>query len=309
MAKAAAQIPANLYLGHCLAALPVVATAAGRRGCHYGFDIEDYHDAETENAISDPVETRVRRILQSRLLPGCRILTAASPLIASKYVESYGVNPQVVLNVFPLSQAPSVPAVLPPISRERPAIFYWFSQTVGPGRGLEGAIAVISKMRTPAELHVRGFVEPGYAASLRATAASNGLKQQITFLPPASPNEMARLAATGDLGLSLEQSTPANRDICLTNKIFVYLLAGIPQLMSDTAAQKALAPQLGDAAIVCDLRRVEETAKQLDSFFSDGDRIVRARRSAQRLAGERFCWDVEREILLRSVKAVFPSPS
>ena len=39
------------------------------------------------------------------------------------------------------------------------------------------------------------------------------------------------------MGLSLEESRPRNRDLCLTNKVFVYLLAGIPQLLSHTAAQ------------------------------------------------------------------------
>jgi hypothetical protein len=306
MAKAAARIPAQLYLGHCLAALPVAAKAAQRRNCPYGFDIEDYHDAETEGAISDPVERRIRQILQSRLLRGCAILTCAAPLIGSKYAASYGVDPQVVLNVFPLSQSPRVPIRPLPISEQRPAIFYWFSQTVGPDRGLEAAIAVMSKMRTPSELHVRGFVSPDYSASLQSTASRHGLKRRVSFLPPASPNEMARLAATADLGLSLEQSHPTNRDICLTNKIFVYLLAGIPQLLSNTKGQTALAPQLGDAAILGDLKRVEDTARQIDTFFDDSALVSNARNAALRLARLRFCWDLEKEILLDSVRNILP---
>jgi glycosyltransferase involved in cell wall biosynthesis len=309
LTRAAARIPAQLYLGHCLAALPVAARAARTRACPYGFDIKDYHDEETDAAIGDPVERRIRQILQSRFLPGCGVLTSASPLIASKYEESYGVESQVVLNVFPLSQAPGHPVAPGPVSEQRPAVFYWFSQTIGPNRGLESAVAIISSMRTPSELHVRGFVAPDYAASLQSLASRSGLRRPVCFLPPASPNEMARLAAAADLGLSLEQSHPINRDICLTNKIFVYLLAGIPQLLSNTTAQTALAPRLGDAALVCDLSRTQETAACLDSFFADHDRVAKARNAAWRLARERYCWDVEKEILLNSTKAILPLPN
>jgi glycosyltransferase involved in cell wall biosynthesis len=306
VASVAARIPAHLFLGHCLAALPVAAAAARARNCPYGFDIEDFHDAETEEAIADPIEATIRRVIQSELLPGCRVLTASAPLIAAKYEELYKVRPLVLLNVFPRSHAPQTHANPEGISEERPAVLYWFSQTVGPDRGLEAAIAVMSKMRTPVELHLRGFVSPEYAATLHELSSRGGTPRRVRFLPPASPLEMARLASTADMGLSLERSTPLNRDICLTNKIFVYLLAGIPQLLSNTKGQAALAPQLGDSAILSDLALVEGTARQIDEFLGDPKRSAKARETARGLAWERFCWDVEKRVLLNAIGAVLP---
>jgi hypothetical protein len=60
----------------------------------------------------------------------------------------------------------------------------------------------------------------------------------------APPEEMVRQAAPYDIGLSLETDISDNRSLCLTNKIFTYLLAGVPVLLSDTPAQRALAPRL-----------------------------------------------------------------
>ena len=65
---------------------------------------------------------------------------------------------------------------------------------------------------------------------------------------------MARLAAQHDVGLASELSTPPNRAISLTNKVFTYLLAGIPVLLSNTPAQRGLAAELGEAAQVVDLK-------------------------------------------------------
>ena len=306
LVRLAAGVSARLYIGHGIAGLYAAAAAARIRGAVHGFDIEDYHDAETPEALTDPVERRIRFALQSKLLPGCRTLTCAAPLIGEKYREVYHVDPTTLLNVFPLSQAPSEPPPPRAISEGDPAIFYWFSQTIGPGRGLEDVIKTMGFMRSPTELHLRGFVSPGYSEELQAAARAAGLKRPIRILEAGSPNEMSRLAASADIGLSVEHSLPLNKDICLANKIFVYLLAGIPQLLSSTTAQRALAAELSDAVILADMNRPRETAAQLDSFFSDPGRVASARSSAWNLSRTRFNWDFEKEALVRLVHGVLP---
>jgi len=306
----ASGIHADLYVGHCLAALPAAAHAAAVRGVRCGFDLEDFHDSETAAAAGDPVEVAAARLLQSRLLPKCRHLTAASPLIAQKYAELYRVKAEVVLNAFPRTQAPIAPIDPGPITATRPARFYWFSQTIGPGRGLEDVLAAMGRMQTPAELQLRGFVSPGYADHLQAVARTSGLKLPVKFLAPGPAADMARLAARADLGLSTEEPPPPlNRDLCLSNKIFVYLLAGIPQLLSRTVAQAAFATGLGDAGLTADLADPAQTARKLDAFFADPGRVAAARRQAWTLAQSRYCWDVEKEIFLASIRrALAPAP-
>jgi len=308
LGSAAARVRASLYVGHCLPALPAAALAARRRGAAYGFDAEDFHDAETDEVLNDPAARISARILQSRLLAGCAHLTAASPLISRRYENVYGVHPRTVLNVFPLAQAPEASVGPGSITAARPARIYWFSQTIGPGRGLEEMVEVLGRMRAPVELNLRGFPVAGYAARLQAQAIRAGLKRPIRILSPGPPRDMARLAASADLGLSVEPRLPLNRDLCLTNKIFVYLLAGIPQLLSDTAAQSALAPELGEAALLADLGEPDVVAAILDEFFAAPAHMAAARRRARELARSRFCWDLEKSVFLDSIRSVSPLP-
>jgi hypothetical protein len=309
LSAAAARIPADLFLGHGIVALPAAAFASRVREGLYGFDIEDYHDAETVESIADRSEQRARNVLQSSFLPGAHPLTCSAPLIAKEYSRRYGVDPLVIMNVFPLSQAPVAPAPPMPISEQRPARLYWFSQTIGPGRGLEGVVAAMGRMRVPAELLLRGFVSQGYRALLQAEAIKAGLRRPIQFLPPGPPGEMARLASVADLGLSVEESSPLNRDICLTNKIFVYLLAGIPQLLSGTSAQTRLSAELGEASIVCDAAGAAAVAAQIDGLLSDPARIARARSRAWSLAHGPFCWDNEKVPFVNAVRTALRVPS
>jgi hypothetical protein len=306
MGAVAAKLPAGLYVGHGLSGLASAAVAAKSRGVAYGFDAEDFHDCETEAVMNEPAERVSAHVLQSNLLTGCSHLTSASPLIGRRFEEAYRVRPRTVLNVFPRAQAPTAPVEVRGVSADRPARIYWFSQTIGPGRGLEAVVSILGRMRIPTSLHLRGFPAGGYAGHLQALATRSGMKRPIEFLPPGPPGEMARLAAGADLGLSTEPSLPPNRDICLTNKIFVYLLAGIPQLLSNTSAQIEIAPKLGDAAILADLSQVDSVAGKLDGFLGNLDRVAAARRSAWDLATRQYCWDVEKGIFLDSIRSVIP---
>ena len=120
----------------------------------------------------------------------------------------------------------------------------------------------------------------------------------------AAPAEMVRLAADYDVGLSLETDVSENRRICLTNKIFTYLLAGVPVIMSDTPAQELLAPDLGQAARLCTLADPAGLAAILDALASAPAR-AEASQAAWRLGRERYNWDREQEVLLQSVAAAF----
>lgn len=308
LAKAAALIPADLYIGHCLAGLVAAARAACLTGARYGFDAEDFHSAETSFAENDSLEHAIIATLERCFLPGCDHLTASAPLIGEAYVRAYGLpRPEIILNVFPREEAPPKPVPRPPFNQKNPARIYWFSQTIGPGRGLEDFLPIIGALQTPVELHLRGFVSPGYKTVLTTAALASGLRSPIVFEEFAGMSRMARLAAENDLGLSIEPSTPLNRDFCLSNKIFTYLLAGVPQLLSPTAAHKALAPSLGPAAWLADLKAPSNLARRLDAWLADPAAVHAARLHAWELGQARYNWDFEKAALVAAVKSTLSS--
>lgn len=301
-ARLAAKLRADLYIGHQLAGLAMAGLAADEANAYLGFDIEDFHDGETTEAMDDPSLVTAARLIQVRLLPGCRHLTAAAPLIAERYGATYGVKAVTVLNVYPQTEAPPQPQPAAPISAENPAVFYWFSQTVGPERGLEHIVRIIGRMQTPVRLQLRGHVGADYRSALETLARESGVKVPIEFLPSAPPAELVRLASHAHLGLSLEERMPPNRDLCLPNKDFAYLLAGLPVLFSNTQAHAAMAPELGEAALLADVYHADDVARQLDAFLADPGRQQRARARAWELGQARYNWEHEQKAFLASVR-------
>jgi glycosyltransferase involved in cell wall biosynthesis len=299
LSKAAAAEPADLYIGHNLAALPAVVAAARLHGAKIGFDAEDDHVGELDDTPENKLEISIRKQIEAQFLPQCEHLTASSPGIAQAYHERYGVTMIPILNVFPLAQQAPRPA---PVDRKNDMLsVYWFSQTIGPGRGLEPFIQAMGIMRGHATLTIRGSDFLGYSSRLRALAKEAGVIEAVRFLPSAAPDEMARLAARHDVGLASETDSSPNRKITLSNKIFTYLLAGIPVLLSDTPAQRALAAQLGEAAHLCNLMDPSSIVAALSSWI-DGSALASAKREAWRLAKTRFNWDLEKDLFVQNVR-------
>lgn len=302
LAAAALAEPAEMYLAHNLAALPAAARAARRCGAKLGFDAEDYHLGELEETqASAAAELTARALIEQTLLPQCRHLTAASPKIAEAYAARYGVTMTPILNVFPRADAPLTPQRAEGDRAGGEPSLYWFSQTIGPGRGLESVVKALGQMQVRARLHLRGLISADYRAELQRLAAAAGVADRLHLLAPALPSEMARLAASHDVGLALELNEPLNRSICLTNKAFIYLLAGIPMLLSDTPAQRQLAGDLGHIAPVVKLDETQAIARTLDQLLSAPTKLQAARHTAWRLGQERYNWDVEQHKFLRSV--------
>lgn len=307
LASAAEKTEADFIFGHGgIGGLAAAATAAERLGVPFAFDAEDWHEEESTFVQNDPAERAAVRGLLRSCLPHASLVTCAAPLIGDAFAAAYGVAPTCLLNVFPLAEAPSQPVAVTAPTADRPAVLYWFSQTIGPERGLEGMLDVLAHLRTPTQLHLRGFVDAAYAARLHALAVASGARPPV-FLPPAPASEMVRLAAGAHLGLSLEQSQPPNRDLCLTNKIFSYLLAGVPVALTPTRAQRQLAPDLGEAALLLELDSPRATAARLDDWLAQPQ--TRSRAAAWRLGQTRFNWNREADILVREVSQRLPHSS
>ncbi len=138
-----------------------------------------------------------------------------------------------------------------------------------------------------------------------ALAGGLGVAERVRLLPIAAPDEMVKLAMPYDLGLSLETDATESRRLCLTNKIFTYLLAGVPVMMSDTPAQSAFASDLGDAAALVSLADPESMAQALNRLAGSPDVLGRAKAAAARLGRQRYNWNVEKQALLDSVERAF----
>jgi glycosyltransferase involved in cell wall biosynthesis len=211
--------------------------------------------------------------------------------------------PCVVRNSFPLQ----------PVSRlARPtpageASFIWFSQTIGPGRGLELFIAAWNRMKQPTRLFLLGEERAGYRAHLMSLISPEQ-RARLRFLPLVTPDELPIKLAEFDLGLALEPRWPTNRDITITNKILQYLNAGLALVATDTAGQSEVLRAAPDSGLLVQLHETTQLARQLDELVGSPTRLRAAQEAARAAASAVFCWEKDAPRLLAAVDGAFAAP-
>jgi hypothetical protein len=298
LAAAAAAEPADLYYGGTAAGLAATAEAARRRAAPYALDLEDFHSQEQEDDASGRLDNALAAQLESHLLPRARFLTAASQAIADEYRCRYRLAPVAIHNTFPLPA--SAPDVAP--SAGDGLTLYWFSQTIGPGRGLEDVVRAMGLGAVAGALHLRGSADRAYLGGLRRLARETAERLEIVVHEPVAPDEMIGRSRGYDLGLALEQGQVLNRALCLTNKALTYMLAGLALVMTDTPGQRPLAADVGDVLLYAP-GDVPNLAKGLVRWAHDRTALARAKAAAWRAACRRWHWEhpAERGALLDTV--------
>lgn len=177
---------------------------------------------------------------------------------------------------------------------------YWFSQTIGQGRGIETAVEAIARAKSAPHLYLRGSLAIGYGEHLRSLAMQAGAADRLHFLEPAPPDELERLGAHYDLGYSGETGFSPNNLRALGNKLFSFLLGGVPTLATDIPAHRQIAPELGEAMTLFPIGDAAALAEAIDGFLLYPRRLAAARAHAWHLGQTRFNWECERSKLLAS---------
>jgi hypothetical protein len=283
LVSAIASEEADFVYGGTTGALAAIAHGAQRLGVQFGVDLEDFHSAEQTGEGSELAHGLADRI-ESDVLPKAAFVTAGSPMIADAYAAKYGIRPMPIHNTFSIDFAEAS-------NRRGPLRLYWFSQTLGPGRGLEDVIAAAGLCGIAAEFHLRARPIPAYAAQLARFQARVAPAFELVFHDPESPDRMVELAHGYDLGVSTEDGAVLNHRLCLGNKIFTYLAAGLPVLLSATLAQARLAADLGAAATLYEPGDVEALASILRRWDENPDLRCAAAQQARAAALRRWHWE------------------
>jgi glycosyltransferase involved in cell wall biosynthesis len=277
--------PADWFVAHAQPVLGIAARAARKWNARLGFDCEDLL-----GEVDDSAAAMVRSIERAHL-PACDYVSATSRAMAARLQQQYQVAPAVLYNVFPLAQAGSL---LPPPQRpaNRALRLHWVGQTAGPGKGLEEALDAAALAGGGVELWVRCMPAGDFGVKFERMAREKNVP--LTFLPHVHHDELAGAMGSFDVGLALERVTDPNYSITVTNKFFLYMLAGLALAASDTPGQREVMEQAPAAGFVYPCGRPDLLAAQFRSWRDDRNLLRAAQSAAWQAARGRFCWDVEK---------------
>jgi len=298
LTKVALKHKADVYIGHNLGALPAVIKAAKLRGAKASFDFEDFHRGEGKANEVPWVKTMQ---IENKYIPFLHSATAASPLINAAYKNLYpSLIIETINNCFPLKYAVSEIKLMP----TNPLKLFWFSQTIGKNRGLETVIQAMAKINTT-EFTILGYHTDSIKNYFLNYAKEYKVDpQRLHFLLPVDESEITSFASQHHIGLSTDIPITNNRDICLTNKIFMYMLAGNAIILTKTKAHKLLIKENPGFGYLFNWTDDQELSEIFLNYQNTKNKLDDDRNTSFLLGKNVFNWDIEKIKLINNIKTI-----
>jgi glycosyltransferase involved in cell wall biosynthesis len=194
------------------------------------FLIYDTHELSTEVAGSRGLKKIGGRIFERSCIYFVDEVIVVNDSIGNWYKKKYNIkNLGVLRNVphyFELNLKPDLFREKFNIPKDQ--LIFIYQGLLSKGRGVN---IIIDAFLESEQNHHIVFMGMGELADEIKTLSHK--KSNIHFVPAVPPSEVRNYTASADIGIHLIQNTCLNHYYCSPNKVFEYLMYGIPQIVSD----------------------------------------------------------------------------
>lgn len=162
------------------------------------------------------------------------------------------------------------------------------------GRGLEEQIEAFAKINDPAY----SIVFMGYGEMVEIVKEAAAKHPNIFFKPAVHPSIVLEYTSSADVGIAFTENVCLSYDYGLGNKLFEYLMAEIPCIVTNMKEMSNYVKKNG-TGIVCEGSTADaliESVKSMEHFDFKGfkDRVESVKRE--------YCWEQQESIMIEAYK-------
>ena len=250
--------------------------------------VYDSHEYFTEvpELINRPKTQRIWEWLEHKMVPRIKYAYTVCNSIAKVYEEKYGTPFKVVRNI---PQAIKTEIV----KSENSHKIILYQGAVNIGRGLEQATLAMKYIEN-AKLIIAG--DGDIKLQLERLVEKENLQNRVEFTGRLPIDELAKLTPQADLGLSIEEDLGLNYRFALPNKLFDYIQAQVPVLVTNLPEMEAVVNKYKIGEITSTLEPEQLAEKIIDSLFN-----IEKRKKWQenlKVAAKELTWEKEEKILM-----------
>jgi glycosyltransferase involved in cell wall biosynthesis len=214
----------DVLLSNDLDTLPANYLASKLRNNPLVYDSHEYF-TEVPELVNRPRVQKVWEWLEKRMLPNLKNAYTVCDSIANAYQKKYGTPFKVVRNV-PFAKS-SASYSDKNESKEKIVLY---QGAVNVHRGLEQAI-IAMKYIDGSRLVIAG--DGDIKPQLENLVQQEKLENKLEFTGRLPIDQLAKITPTAHLGLSIEEDVGLNYRFALPNKLFDYIQAEVPVLVTD----------------------------------------------------------------------------
>lgn len=281
----------DILLSNDLDTLPANYLASKVKNQPLVYDSHEYF-TEVPELINRPQVKKVWEWLEKKIVPQIKTAFTVCNSIAKIYEEKYGTHFRVVRN---LPVAGSFKAKIEKSEHEQKIILY--QGAVNIGRGLEQAILAMHFIEN-AKLIIAG--DGDIKTNLQNLVIKENLQNKVEFTGRLPLEKLSKLTPQADLGLSIEEDFGLNYRFALPNKLFDYVQAQVPVLITNLPEMAAIVNhyQIGEITESLEPRLLAE--KITDALINQEKR--KSWKANLPIAAKKLTWENEEKVIWEMFK-------
>lgn len=252
--------------------------------------IYDCHEYETEINGLKGIEKSAKKWLERLLISYADAVITVSDSIANEYTRLYKIpKPRLVLNCPTYHEQPKRNLFRENLGIRADQTIFLYQGGLSKGRGIELLLEAFSGLDSDKNV----LVCMGYGP-LEAVIQEKAEQQSTIFFHPAvSPEVLLNYTSSADYGVSFIEDSCLSYRYCLPNKMFEYLMAGLPVLTSNLFEMKRLVEAEG-VGIVAESNTVEGFRKAVTASLDQDYAAIQKNVFESR---KKYCWEEQEKVL------------
>lgn len=282
----------DVFVANDLDTLPANYLASRIKRKPLVYDSHEYF-TEVPELIGRPVIKAIWTWLEKFLVPKVDAAYTVCDSIAEVYHDLYKVDFKVVRNLPVCSATETITHPMTQSHRmSNSSKIILYQGALNLGRGIEAAIRSMQYLEG-AELWLAG--DGDLTSQLKELVAELNLGMKVKFLGRLPLHQLHEVTRLADLGISLEEDLGLNYRFALPNKLFDYIQAGVPVLVSNLPEMRHIVEHYQIGAIAENHQR-KELAELFKSTLFDQEKRLVWKQNLPRAASE-LCWEKEEKVL------------
>jgi glycosyltransferase involved in cell wall biosynthesis len=253
------------------------------------YDAHEYFPYVPE-VIERPFTQKIWLWVEKTCLPKCDLVYTVSGSIANEFQKHYGKQVYTIRNV-------SFEREWTDIEKPKKNIVY--QGALNTGRGLEQLIEACKGKNYVLFLYGDGDVKQ----KLQDLVNSYGLEKQVLFKGKVSPDELWKETRQAYIGINFAENKSLSYWLSLSNKLFDYIQAGVPQVMMNFPEFVALNEPNPFGVVIDDLKP-ETIQIAIDSLLNNANLYNQLRNNCVALRKE-LTWENESVKLVQYYHELF----
>lgn len=229
MFRKALVLKPDIIHAHDLHALPIGVAIARKLNIPIIYDAHEY-ETQVNGLIQGSLWQRGLSILERYLIKKVNKVVTVSESIANEYVRLYNIEkPILILNCPPYQLVKKNNLFCEEFNIPNEHLIFLYQGGLSSGRGLLQMLEAFKELNDQTKhLILMGYGE--LEATIKEYAHEN---TNIHYKAAVKPDDLLNWTSSADVGFSTIENTGLSDYYCLPNKLFEYLMAGLPVIVSN----------------------------------------------------------------------------